>query len=157
MGRALSWARKIRKLARHKPRDRAEPRRASCSRFRADSVRMPRGRKLGGIIRMAIGTRARHFGNKSTSTGFTGRASQLWRVNAMSFKRSAVSAGSALLLTLFSAGPLLAQQQPPPAEPVEPVQPRDAGDFDWGLLGLLGLLGLAGLAGGRRPTPGPRT
>jgi MYXO-CTERM domain-containing protein len=75
----------------------------------------------------------------------------------MNFKRSAVSAGAALLLGLFSAGPLLAQQQPPPAEPVEPVQPRDAGDFDWGLLGLLGLLGLAGLAGGRRPTPGPRT
>ena len=75
----------------------------------------------------------------------------------MNSKRSAISAPLAALVTLLSVGPLLAQQQPPPAEPVEPVQPADASDFDWGLLGLLGLLGLAGLAGGRKATAGPRT
>lgn len=63
----------------------------------------------------------------------------------------------ALLLVLFAAGPVTAQDatEAPVSAQVEDDLADDDDGFDWGLLGLLGLAGLAGLL--KRPEREVRT
>lgn len=62
----------------------------------------------------------------------------------------------ALLLCLFAAGPVMAQDATEPPVIAQTAGEEDEDDgFDWGLLGLLGLAGLAGLR--KRPEREVRT